>query len=141
MDTFAEYVLHGDENVLVMVGATVGKLGRVPVAVCPAMLNQNMWTLKAKAPFTHDLLWHLAHVLIEAKVHGAQGGAYSFLTKKDFLQHRVGRFDHAAMAERVSYLSAIEAYTQRLTEQLRAAIAMKAALTIDLLSGNVRVPA
>jgi type I restriction enzyme S subunit len=141
IDTFEEYVLRGDEIVLVMVGATVGKLGRVPAAACPALLNQNMWTLNAKAPFTHDLLWHLAHVLIEAKVHDAQGGAYSFLTKKDFLQHRVGRFDHDAMAERVSYLSAIEAHIQRLAEELRAAIAMKATLSADLLSGHVRVPA
>lgn len=141
LDTFEEYVLHGDEIVLVMVGATVGKLGRVPEAVCPALLNQNMWILNAKPPFTHNLLWHFAHVLIEAKVHGAQGGAYSFLTKKDFLQHSVGRFDHDAMAERVSYLSSIEEYSQRLSEELRAAIAMKARLSADLLSGHVRVPA
>jgi len=140
MDTFDEYVLWGDEIVLVMVGATVGKLGRVPEAICPALLNQNMWTLNAKAPFTHDLLWHLAHVLIEAKVYGAQGGAYSFLTKKDFLQHRIGSFDHDKMAERVGYLSAIEAYIQRLAVELRVAIAMKAALSADLLAGHVRVP-
>lgn len=62
MDTFEEYVLRNDEIVLVMVGATVGKLGRVPEAVCPALLNQNMWTLNAKAPFTHDLaLLYLAY--------------------------------------------------------------------------------
>lgn len=140
METFQEYVLRGDEIVLVMVGATVGKLGRVPEGVCPALLNQNMWTLNAKPPFSHDLLWHLAHVLIEAKVHGAQGGAYSFLTKKDFLQHRVGRFDHGAMAARVSHLSSIEEYIQRLAEELRATIALKATMAADLLSGHVRVP-
>ncbi len=140
LNTFEEYILRGDEIVLVMVG-TVGKLGRVPKAICPALLNQNMWTLNAKAPFTHDLLWHLVHVLIEAKVHGAQGGAYPFLTKKDFLQHRVGGFDHDVMVERVSYLTAVEAYIHRLAEELRAAIAMKATLSADLLSGNVRVPA
>jgi len=71
MEEYEEYVLTGDEIVLVMVGATVGKLGRVPKSACPALLNQNMWTLIAKKPFDQDVLWHLAHVLIEEKVHGA----------------------------------------------------------------------
>jgi type I restriction enzyme S subunit len=141
MTEYEEYRLTGGEIVLVMVGATVGNLGRVPHAVCPALLNQNMWTLTAKKPFDQDLLWHLAHVLIEEKVHGAQGGAYSFLTKKDFLEHRIDRFDVDEIAEAVASLSAIEQYAQRLSNEVRQFHHLKASLMSDLLSGRVRVPA
>lgn len=141
MEEYEEYLLTGGEIVLVMVGATVGKLGRVPHAVCPALLNQNMWTLTAKKPFDQELLWHLAHVLIEEKVHGAQGGAYSFLTKKDFLEHRIGRFDVAEIVEAVSNLSAMEEYSQRLSDEVRQFHHLKVSLMSDLLSGHVRVPA
>lgn len=141
MTEYEECRLTGGEIVLVMVGATVGKLGRVPHAVCPALLNQNMWTLTAKKPFDQDLLWHFAHVLIEEKVHGAQGGAYSFLTKKDFLEHRIDRFDVDEIAEAVANLSAIEQYAQRLADEVRQFHHLKASLMSDLLSGRVRVPA
>lgn len=140
-DEYEEYVLTGGEIVLVMVGATVGKLGRVPKGICPALLNQNMWTLTAKKPFDQDLLWHLAHVLIEEKVHGAQGGAYSFLTKKDFLEHRISRFDVADIAEAVANLTAMEQYAQRLSDEVRQFHNLKASVMSDLLSGRVRVPA
>ena len=141
MDEYDEYVLSGGEIVLVMVGATVGKLGRVPADVCPALLNQNMWTLIAKKPFKPELLWHLAHVLIEEKVHGAQGGAYAFLTKKDFLQHRISRFNLDEMAEVVANLSALESYIEHQAKEVRQLHQLKAALMSDLLSGRVRVHA
>lgn len=141
IDEYEEYVLTGGEIVLVMVGATVGKLGKVPSEVCPALLNQNMWTLTAKEPFDQELLWHLAHILIEEKVHGAQGGAYSFLTKKDFLEHRIGCFDVAEMKRAVANLTALETYIERLADQLRQHHILKTNLMADLLSGHVRVPA
>jgi type I restriction enzyme S subunit len=141
MTEYEEYRLTGGEIVLVMVGATVGKLGRVPEAVCPALLNQNMWTLTAKKPFDQELLWHLAHALIEEKVHGAQGGAYSFLTKKDFLGHRIGRFNIAETVEAVAELSAMEQYAERLSDEVRQFHQLKSSLMSDLLSGRVRVPA
>ena len=141
MDEYEEYLLTGGEIVLVMVGATVGKLGRVPSTVCPALLNQNMWTLTAKKPFNQELLWHLAHVLIEEKVHGAQGGAYSFLTKKDFLEHRISRFDVAEIVAGVANLSAMELYAQRVSDEVTQFHILKASLMSDLLSGRVRVPA
>ena len=100
-----------------------------------------MWTLTAKKPFDPELLWHLAHVLIEEKVHGAQGGAYSFLTKKDFLEHRIGRFDVSEIVEVVASLSAMEQYAEKLGDEVRQFHQLKATLLSDLLSGHVRVPA
>ncbi len=141
MEEYEEYLLKGGEIVLVMVGATVGKLGRVPVDVCPALLNQNMWTLIPKEPFGTELLWHLAHVLIEEKVHGAQGGAYSFLTKKDFIEHRISQFDLFDMSQAVSQISSLETYIQHLENETRQQQRIKEALMSDLLSGRVRVPA
>ncbi|WP_232725772.1 restriction endonuclease subunit S [Qipengyuania seohaensis] len=138
---YEEYRLNGGEIVLVMVGATVGKLGRIPHSVCPALLNQNMWTLTAKKPFDQNLLWHLTHVLIEQKVHDAQGGAYSFLTKKDFLEHRVGQFDLNEIAGQVANLTSIEQYLRVHSRELRRLHSLKASVMSELLSGRVRVPA
>lgn len=138
---YADYRLAGGEIVLVMVGATVGKLGRVPKELCPALLNQNMWTLTPRAGTSGDLLWHLAHVLVEKKVHSAQGGAYSFLTKQDFLRHRIEAFDPDFLMPHIDAMSAIETYSGRIAEEEVALTETKRLLSEDLLSGRVRVPA
>tara|TARA_R110000868_G_scaffold1158_8_gene8931 strand:- start:21459 stop:22649 length:1191 start_codon:yes stop_codon:yes gene_type:complete len=141
LEKYSDYILTGDEIVLVMVGATVGKLGRVPEEVCPALLNQNMWILRPKGEIAADLLWHLAHVLISLKVHGAQGGAYSFLTKKDFLQHRIAKFSASDISPHIDAMCAMEASIEVLVQEHDELLEMKKMLAADLLSGRVRVPA
>lgn len=140
LSQFEEYRLCGGEIVLVMVGATVGKLGRVPEELCPALLNQNMWTLQPKGGVSRELLWHLAHILIEEKVHGAQGGAYSFLTKKDFLRHTISNMSFDALQPHVAAMSAIEAVLELLCQEHSALLSMQSTISDDLLSGRVRVP-
>lgn len=141
IEKFSEYKLIGDEIVLVMVGATVGKLGRVPAELCPALLNQNMWTLNPLGNLSRDILWHLAHVLIEEKVHAAQGGAYSFLTMKEFLQHRVGDLNSPAILPHAIAMSSIEEEIRALEAEASALERIRAHISSDLLNGCVRVPA
>lgn len=140
-EKFSDYILEGDEIVLVMVGATVGKLGRVPSDLCPALLNQNMWTLVGKGDISKELLWHLSHVLIAEKIASIQGGAYSFLTKKDFLNHRIGDIGDPALSIHAEAMSTIERHSSSLRAEAAMLATIKRHLTDDLLSGRVRVPA
>ncbi len=86
LDEYADYRLNGREIVLVMVGATVGKLGRVPSKICPALLNQNMWTLAPRSDHLDaEYLWNAVHVIVDEHLSKQQGGAYNFFKKPEFL--------------------------------------------------------
>lgn len=90
LEKFSEYKLVGNEIVLVMVGATVGKLGRVPVTICPALLNQNMWVIKPKKHVVDgEYLWNAIHPVVESHIGKQQGGAYNFFKKGEFLDESI----------------------------------------------------
>lgn len=80
-EEFSKYQLAKDDILLVMVGGSLGKLGRVTQDVLPAVLNQNMWKLdRFGAMPVEYLLCGLTHInshqiQITASTHGhlAQG--------------------------------------------------------------------
>jgi len=78
--------LYGGEIMIVMVGATTGKLGRVPTSVCPALQNQNMWNLVPVEDVSHDFLWLLLPDAVRRHMSLSQGSARDFLTQRDFIQ-------------------------------------------------------
>ena len=47
-EEFKRFELFEGDILFVMVGATLGKVGRVSEEVLPALLNQNMWKIRAK---------------------------------------------------------------------------------------------
>jgi len=136
---FPDQQLQGEEIVLVMVGATTGKLGRVPIEICPALMNQNMWKLVPKKGVDPDFLWYSAPDFVARHLNQMSGTAREFLSKKSFLktltilppkdeQNRIAeffsRFDNNQDAEK-AYLSKLQA--------------IKRGLMQDLLTGKVRV--
>ncbi|WP_345858595.1 restriction endonuclease subunit S [Shewanella algae] len=80
-EEFSKYQLAKDDILLVMVGGSLGKLGRVTEDVLPAVLNQNMWKLdRFGAMPVEYFLCGLTHInshqiQITASTHGhlAQG--------------------------------------------------------------------
>lgn len=138
-DKYKSQQLTGGEIVIVMVGATTGKLGLVPVDVCPALQNQNMWNLIPAPGVEREFLWMLLPSAVQRHLSLAQGSARDFLTQKDFLETEIA-FPNANEQRRI--ISAGEALEQRIVSEqqyLKKLSAQKVGLMDDLLTGRVRV--
>jgi len=138
-DKYKSQQLTGGEIVIVMVGATTGKLGRVPVDVCPALQNQNMWNLIPAPGMEREFLWMLLPSAVQRHLSLAQGSARDFLTQKDFLETEIAFPD---ANEQRCIISAGEALEHRIISEqqyLKKLSAQKVGLMDDLLTGRVRV--
>ena len=83
-DEYPSQQLFGGEIVIVMVGATTGKVGRVPVEICPSLLNQNLWHLNPGPEITRDFLWYSLSGIVGRHMRMSQGSARDFLKQSDF---------------------------------------------------------
>lgn len=138
-DLFPRQRLLGGEIVLVMVGATTGKLGRVPVSVCPALQNQNMWHLKPKDGVLRDFLWLVLPGAVQRHMALSQGSARDFLTQKSFLPTTVVRPEPDEQERLVTEAQALDLRVAGEVLHLKKLRTLKQGLMDDLLTGRVRV--
>ncbi|WP_374000291.1 restriction endonuclease subunit S [Bdellovibrio bacteriovorus] len=87
---YRDFSLNDGDVVIVMVGATTGKLGRIKQEILPAVLNQNMWKLSPK--YSDEvgrkfLYYYLRHIQPEV-LKGAGGSATGFIKQGDFKQRK-----------------------------------------------------
>ncbi len=82
---YKEYLLQEDDFMIVMVGATTGKVGVITKEILPALLNQNMWRFFPNEKINKKYLYHLIKDLPIMK----QGGARDYLTQKDFVEIQI----------------------------------------------------
>jgi type I restriction enzyme M protein len=83
---YAEYQLQEGDFVIVMVGATTGKIGYITADVLPALLNQNMWRFH---PDESVLDKTFLYYIIDELPLFRQGGARDYLKQSDFLKNPV----------------------------------------------------
>ncbi|HHT9134853.1 MAG TPA: restriction endonuclease subunit S [Candidatus Avalokitesvara rifleensis] len=83
LNSYAEYLLNKDDFVVVMVGATTGKVGRITANILPALLNQNMWRF---SPNENYLCKRFLYFLVQKLPFLVQGGAQGYLKQSDFNQ-------------------------------------------------------
>lgn len=82
IEDYKKYLLDENDFMIVMVGATTGKIGKVTRDVLPALLNQNMWRFFVKGDANHSFLYHLVHTMPLSR----QGAARDYLKQGDFLR-------------------------------------------------------
>jgi len=81
LQEYKNYQLKDNDFVIVMVGATVGKIGLITKGILPALLNQNMWRFSPdESKLNKKFLYYLVH---QAPII-AQGGAQGYLKQSDF---------------------------------------------------------
>lgn len=85
-ESYLNYKLEVGDVLIVMVGATVGKLAKVESRCADALLNQNMWrlTVKSRKKFSQEYLYHAIKPVVDEFLSTLQGSARGFLTQKDF---------------------------------------------------------
>lgn len=83
---YSEYQLQEGDFVIVMVGATTGKIGYITGDILPALLNQNMWRFH---PDETVLDKRFLYYAIDQLPLFRQGGARDYLKQADFLKNPV----------------------------------------------------
>ena len=81
---FSKFSLRDMDTLFVMVAATLGKIGFVRSDVLPALLNQNMWVIRAKPGRIEPLFLHYCfRELSRIPLAWVSGSARSFLRRDD----------------------------------------------------------
>jgi type I restriction enzyme M protein len=83
---YADYQLKAGDFVIVMVGATTGKIGFITADVLPALLNQNMWRFH---PDESVLNKRYLYYAIDQLPLFRQGGARDYLRQSDFSKNPI----------------------------------------------------
>jgi len=81
---FSRFQLIEKDILFVMVGATLGKVGRVGSHALPALLNQNMWRIRARGDLANqDFLYYSFKENVAEIIGWASGSARGFLRRDD----------------------------------------------------------
>lgn len=139
---FKKFELKDGDILLVMVGATTGKIGLVTTENLPALLNQNMWSLRAKpsSGLDQNFFSYIVSDVVEKFMSTLQGSARGFLTQGDFSKQA---FAHPPLPEQQKIAEILGTWDKAIetTEALLTnARAQKRALMQSLLTGTRRFP-
>lgn len=138
---YKKYELLENDVLLVMVGATAGKLGFVTKKTLPALLNQNMWSLRTKdrVQLCQLFLRHVIYGVVAKYLLSQQGSARGFFTQKTF---ELVKFSIPSIQEQqkiASVLTNADEEIELLNKQLADLKQEKKALMQQLLTGKRRV--
>lgn len=86
LDGYKQYELHEGDFMIVMVGATTGKIGYITKDILPALLNQNMWRF---LPDEKALDRKFLYYLVQSFDVITQGGAQGYLTQSEFVKREI----------------------------------------------------
>lgn len=139
-DQYKGFEVELNDILLVMVGATTGKLGVVKNKNLPALLNQNIWNLKPKSKIDKEYLRYKSFMIVESYLAVAQGSAREFLKQSDFLKHTTNyhtcKLEQQKIAKVLSILDNQIEQTQTLIEKYTA---IKQGLMSDLFSRGIDI--
>ena len=85
-EEYSNFELEDGDTLFVMVGATLGKVGLVTANDLPALLNQNMWVIRAKDPDVtcKRYLNYWFKDTVKRTMQWASGSARGFVTRDDY---------------------------------------------------------
>ena len=141
IQTHKQYLLSEGDILLVMVGATRGKLGFIPKRILPALMNQNMWRIVPKSPnqLNRKYLYHFLTIAVPRFVREFSESARGFFKKSDF---RSIKLPKPTFTEQQEIAAAIDNVEQKLDLHRRKHAALSAlfrALLHELMAARIRV--
>jgi len=126
-----QYLLSEGDILVVMVGATRGKMGYIPAGILPALMNQNMWRIvpKIRDDVDRRYLYYFLTLVVPKFVHEYSESARGFFKKSDFRSIKVPK---PKFKEQQSIAGVVDV-AQRAIEQQERLIALTAELKKALL--------
>jgi type I restriction enzyme S subunit len=139
---YKNYQLKEDDILLVMVGATTGKMGRVRKENLPALLNQNMWALRGKEKdgLEQGYFSYIAYRVVENFLSSQQGSARGFLRQSDFSKEKIILPPLPEQKKIAAILSTWDRAIEGTETLLAKSQQQKKALMQQLLTGKKRLP-
>jgi restriction endonuclease S subunit len=140
-DQYARFQVKEDDLLLVMVGATTGKLGVVSKAEIPSLLNQNIWCLRTSSPRTmiQKYLHYSIPKVVSKHLEKQQGSARDFLTQKEFFKEEIEIPNLVVQEKVVQAVGQIDKCINAIKDFKGRILFLKSAMSSDLLSGRKRV--
>jgi type I restriction enzyme S subunit len=125
MQSHKPYLLSEEDILVVMVGATRGKMGFIPKAILPALMNQNMWRIVPKSPteMHRRYLYHFLTTAVPTFVREFSESARGFFKKSDF---RAIKLPKPGFDEQREIAGAIDNVEQKLALHRRKHAALSA---------------
>ena len=121
---FERFSLKEHDSLFVMVAATLGKVGYVRASDLPALLNQNMWVIRAKDDLIDPVYLHYVfRELSKIPLAWVAGSARSFLRRDDTRNLEFvlpNRFTQKGIAETLKALDDKIELNRRMNETLEA---------------------
>lgn len=114
---YQKFQLSVNDVLIVMVGASTGKIGLISDDVLPAVLNQNMWNINTKSQkLSKGFLFHYLNHIRTDVLGGAGGSARGFIKQSDF---KVRKYPLAPEKEQKRIVQKIETCFEKVksTEQ------------------------
>lgn len=143
-ETFAvshsEYLLSSQDILLVMVGATRGKLCMIEQEHLPALMNQNMWRIRpSTSRLTARFLYHQLTLLVPRHIAKYSQGMRGFLKKEEF---RSEQLTLPAVDEQVEIVAILDAIERKINLHQRKRAVLEElfkSLLHKLMTGEIRV--
>jgi type I restriction enzyme, S subunit len=140
MKTYERYLLSEGDILVVMVGATRGKLAFIPKSILPALMNQNMWRIVPISPEIHRrYLYHFLTTAVPTFVREFSESARGFFKKSDFRSIKIPK---PSCDEQKEIADAIDDVNQKMDLHRRKHVAFSAlfrTLLHELMTAQVRV--
>lgn len=141
MQSHKQYLLSEGDILLVMVGATRGKLAFIPKRILPALMNQNMWRIVPQSPneLHRKYLYHFLTIAVPKFVRDFSESARGFFKKSDF---RSIKLPKPKFTEQQEIAEAIDNVEQKLDLHRRKHAALSAlfrTLLHELMTARIRV--
>jgi|Wag4MinimDraft_10_1082650.scaffolds.fasta_scaffold00388_2 type I restriction enzyme S subunit len=138
LEKYKKYQLEDNDILLVMVGASTGKIGKVKSDVLPAILNQNMWNLKPKddsldKPYFYYSISKEINRFLSMKI----GSARSYIKKGDFKKFEIPLPPLPEQKKIASILSSVDKSIEKTSEIIEETKELKKGLMQELLTKGI----
>ena len=138
-EQYSEYLLNNNDVLIVMVGATVGKLGLAKENIVGYLLNQNMWrlTTKSETDCSQLFFYYALHPIVEDFLDTLQGSASGFLTQKAFAKIKFSIPPFAEQKKIATILTSVDTVIEKTQAQIDKLNDLKTGMMAELLTKGI----
>jgi type I restriction enzyme S subunit len=141
MKTYEQYLLSEGDILVVMVGATRGKLAFIPKTILPALMNQNMWRIVPITPseIHRRYLYHFLTIAVSTFVRDFSESARGFFKKSDFRSIKIPKPSFEEQKEIAEAIDEVERKMGLHRRKYAALSALFRTLLHALMTARIRV--
>ena len=138
-ESHSQYLLKDGDILFVMVGATRGKLGRIPPRILPALMNQNMWrVVPTNGAIDPDFLFFFLRFKTTDLLSEGEDQARGFFKKSDFNVIEVPIPSRAEQKKIAHILSTVQRAIEEQERIIQTTTELKKALMQKLFTEGLR---